>query len=139
VGSILPDGWLLTLKLRAVLSVVPTKSVPSTVPAFPVNDQPPALGMLPRFTQELPLLYHTELVVVSYTSIPWLLGVATIDNLPIESISGSCTPWVPDTIDKMTFGLGTVVGFVALITTVCAYPTKTENRKPAKSKKNFIV
>jgi hypothetical protein len=95
--------------------------------------------MFPRFTQAPPLLYHTELVVVSNTSIPALLGVATIDNLPIESISGICTPWVPDWIDKMTFGLEAVPGFVALITTVCGYPKKTENRKPAKSKKNFIV
>jgi len=62
-----------------------------------------------------------------------------IDNLAVESISGSCIPWVPDWIDKMTLGLGGVVGFVALITTACAYPKKTENRKPAKSKKNFIV
>jgi hypothetical protein len=136
----------LTLKFRAVLSVVPTKFILSTVPAFPVNDQPPPLAVFARFIQEPLVVYHTELVVVSNTSMPALLlgpappaGVRLIDNLAVESISGSCIPWVPDWIDKMTFGLGVVVGFVALITTACENPKKTENRKPAKSKKNFIV
>jgi hypothetical protein len=118
----------------------------STVPAFPVNDHPTAPAVFARFTQAPLVVYHGELVVVSNTIIPALLlgpappaAVTVIDNLAVESISGSCIPWVPDWIDKMTFGLGGVVGFVALITTVCEYAKKTDNRKPEKSKNNFIV
>ena len=35
--SILPAFWLFTLKFKGILSVVPKKFVPSTVPALPNN------------------------------------------------------------------------------------------------------
>jgi hypothetical protein len=39
-ASILPALILFTLKFNGTLSVVPIKSVPSTVPALPDNNQP---------------------------------------------------------------------------------------------------
>src|ERR1700693_1748528 len=121
------------MKVSGLLSVVPIKLMPSTVPAFPVVNQPLPLPALPRFTHVMPVLYQGELVVESYTTIPNMLGMAFLE---FESVRGISSPSVPDLRSKIAWEFGREP---SVLMATCEDPAIIDRRKTQMSKKCFIV
>src|SRR6266700_6525557 len=98
-----PDSWLFTRMLSGTLSVVPRKLTLSTVPLLPASSQasPAASVLVAILSQVVPVLYQNELLVVSYTSKPFVLG---IDCRAVASIRGMSNPLLPDLISRIALG-----------------------------------